>query len=107
MPERFLLQILRDLVNSGILRSVRGVEGGYTLARQIDAITLEDIFEAVDSPLIASVPPLDEMPDKAREKLLQTVNGIAASVREQLRSVRLSDLVEGEPRETPAVLRAM
>ena len=31
MPERFLLQILRNLVTHGILRSTRGVDGGYTL----------------------------------------------------------------------------
>ena len=29
MPERFLLQILRNLVTHGILRSTRGVDGGY------------------------------------------------------------------------------
>ncbi|TWT36199.1 HTH-type transcriptional regulator CymR [Posidoniimonas corsicana] len=108
MPERFLLQILRDLVNSGILQSVRGVEGGYRLARSIDEVTLEDVFEAVDSPLIASVPPLDEMPDKARETMLRTVNQIAASVREQLRSVRLADLVDSQAEEQKsAVLRAI
>ena len=31
MPERFLLQILRNLVAHGILGSTRGVDGGYTL----------------------------------------------------------------------------
>ncbi|TWT66808.1 HTH-type transcriptional regulator CymR [Posidoniimonas polymericola] len=102
MPERFLLQILRDLVNSGILRSVRGVEGGYRLARSTDEITLEDIFEAVDSPLIASVPPLDEMPDNARETLMETFSGIAQGVREQLRAVRLVDLLKAH--QAPASL---
>ena len=33
MPERFLLQILRNLVNHGILQSTRGVDGGYALLR--------------------------------------------------------------------------
>ena len=32
MPERFLLQVLRNLVNHGILVSTRGVDGGYALA---------------------------------------------------------------------------
>lgn len=102
MPERFLLQILRDLVNSGILRSVRGVEGGYRLARPTDEVTLEDIFEAVDSPLIASVPPLDEMPDTARVALMDTFGGIAQGVREQLRAVRLVDLLDDSPAEGSA-----
>ena len=40
MPERFLLQILRNLVTHGILRSTRGVDGGYALVRPADEISL-------------------------------------------------------------------
>ena len=40
MPERFLLQVLRSLVTHGILQSTRGVEGGYTLERKPEDITL-------------------------------------------------------------------
>ena len=34
MPERFLLQILRSLVTHGILKSTRGVDGGYVLWKE-------------------------------------------------------------------------
>src|SRR5436190_23714908 len=51
MPERFLLQILRNLVTHGILNSTRGVEGGYTLERPADQISLLDVIEAIDGPL--------------------------------------------------------
>ncbi|MCA9240708.1 MAG: Rrf2 family transcriptional regulator [Planctomycetales bacterium] len=94
MPERFLLQILRDLVTSGILRSVRGVDGGYQLARQPASISLEDVFEAVNGTLVPSVPPLDELPDFARQKLLHTFEKIAATTRASLTQVKLSDLIE-------------
>ena len=40
MPERFLLQILRNLVAHGILSSTRGVDGGYTLDRAPEEISL-------------------------------------------------------------------
>ena len=40
MPERFLLQILRSLVTHGILRSSRGVDGGYVLDRSADDVSL-------------------------------------------------------------------
>src|SRR5262245_36927551 len=43
MPERFLLQILRGLVNHGLLSSTRGVEGGYCLTRPPQEITLYDV----------------------------------------------------------------
>ncbi len=45
MPERFLLQILRNLVTHGILRSTRGVDGGYALTRPPEDISLLDVIE--------------------------------------------------------------
>ena len=51
MPERFLLQILRRLVTHGVLHSTRGVDGGYSLARKPEQITLLEIIEAIDGPL--------------------------------------------------------
>jgi len=50
-PERFLLQVLRQLVNDGILASTRGVHGGYKLAKPANKITLLEIIESVDGPL--------------------------------------------------------
>ncbi len=47
MPERFLLQVLRSLVNHGVLRSTRGVDGGYMLIRSPDEISLLDVIEAI------------------------------------------------------------
>jgi Rrf2 family protein len=51
MPERFLLQILRSLVNHGILRSTRGVDGGYALLRPARDVSVLQIMEAIEGPL--------------------------------------------------------
>src|SRR3954470_15915458 len=56
MPERFLLQILRHLVTHGILHSTRGVDGGYSLERKPEDISLLDVIEAIDGPLSATLP---------------------------------------------------
>lgn len=56
MPERFLLQVLRQLVTHGLLHSTRGVDGGYTLARAPSEITLLDVIEAVEGPLVVRPP---------------------------------------------------
>ena len=48
MPERYILQLLRSLVNAGVLTSVRGVMGGYKLAKPANKITLLEIVEAID-----------------------------------------------------------
>jgi Rrf2 family protein len=50
-PGKFLIQILVELKAQGIVRSVRGVAGGYLLARPPAEITLADVLEAVDGPL--------------------------------------------------------
>ena len=71
MPERFLLQILRSLVTRGLLRSTRGVEGGYCLARPADEISLRDIVESFDNPLSPSVPDLDGLSAEARRSSWQ------------------------------------
>jgi Rrf2 family protein len=51
LPERMLLKVLKPLVGAGVLRSVRGTSGGYTLARPPKDVTLLEVVEAVDGPL--------------------------------------------------------
>src|SRR5438105_15096180 len=51
LPQPYLEQILLALKGAGIVRSKRGVGGGYVLAREPDAITLGDIVSAVDGPI--------------------------------------------------------
>lgn len=48
IPERFLLKIMRSLTAAGIMKSYRGVEGGFALQRAPKDITLFDIIEAVE-----------------------------------------------------------
>jgi Rrf2 family iron-sulfur cluster assembly transcriptional regulator len=51
LPQPYLEQILLSVKGAGLVRSKRGVGGGYVLARPPEEITLEDIFTAVDGPL--------------------------------------------------------
>jgi len=93
MPERFLLQILRSLVNDGILKSTRGVEGGYSLTRPIDEISLLQVFEVTDGPMTSELPPLDGLPSVARKNIAQVMRNINAAMCQNLARVKLSDLV--------------
>jgi Rrf2 family protein len=43
IPEKFLEQILLALRNGGVLKSKRGVEGGYSLAKTPEEITLGEV----------------------------------------------------------------
>ena len=102
MPERFLLQILRLLVNHGILTSTRGVDGGYSLVRPIDQISLLQVFEATEGPMTASLPPLDSLPVNAQENLLSVLGKITAECCQSLEKIKLSDL--HVPRPTSSTL---
>ena len=53
LPQPYLEQILLALKGAGLVRSKRGVGGGYVLAREADKITLADIVSAVDGPIQA------------------------------------------------------
>ena len=51
LPQPYLEQILLALTGAGIVRSKRGVGGGYVLSRPADEITLASIVSAVDGPI--------------------------------------------------------
>src|SRR5499426_4437114 len=51
LPQPYLEQILLALKGAGLVRSKRGVGGGYVLARPPEEITLAQILAAVEGPL--------------------------------------------------------
>lgn len=51
LPQPYLEQILLAVKGAGLVKSKRGVGGGYVLARPADEITLADIIVAVDGPI--------------------------------------------------------
>lgn len=53
LPQPYLEQILLALKGAGLVRSKRGVGGGYVLARPAEEITLSQIVSAVDGPIVA------------------------------------------------------
>jgi Rrf2 family protein len=53
LPQPYLEQILLALKGAGLVRSKRGVGGGYLLARPTSEITIAEIVSAVDGPIQA------------------------------------------------------
>jgi Rrf2 family protein len=51
LPQPYLEQILLALKGAGLVRSKRGVGGGYVLARAPEDIRLSDVVSAVDGPI--------------------------------------------------------
>jgi Rrf2 family protein len=93
MPERFLLQILRDLAKQGLLTSTRGGGGGFTLGRRPEEITLLEIIEAVDGPLNPGLALRNRFPAEVGDRLYRALERATETTRQQLRAVKLTDLM--------------
>lgn len=52
VPSFYLSKIMKDLVAGGLVRSHIGSKGGFTLAKNASAITVKDIYETVERPLV-------------------------------------------------------
>lgn len=62
IPREFLAKVLQKLSRHGLVKSFRGMQGGYQLAREAGRITLAEVIEAVDGPLTlvdCQCPPYD------------------------------------------------
>jgi len=51
IPTQFLEQLFATLRRAGLLKSQRGVKGGYSFAREPAAITVLEVVELLDGPL--------------------------------------------------------
>jgi Rrf2 family protein len=91
LPQPYLEQILLAVKGAGLVRSKRGVGGGYVLARPPEQITLAEIVAAVDGP-IATL--LDEHDHCEGHCVLQEVwVGVSDEMRRLLDGFTLADLV--------------
>ncbi len=96
LPQPYLEQILLALKGAGLVRSKRGVGGGYVLARDPSAISLAQIVSAVDGPIQAGdfgEPHTDGACDHEGQCVLLAVWALAGDrMRDLLGSFSLADL---------------
>jgi Rrf2 family iron-sulfur cluster assembly transcriptional regulator len=96
LPQPYLEQILLALKGAGIVRSKRGVGGGYILAREPNLITLGEIVSAVDGPITLGdfgEPHQDGACDHEGQCVLLAVwAGISNQIRRHLDSYTLADV---------------
>jgi Rrf2 family protein len=96
LPQPYLEQILLALKGAGLVRSKRGVGGGYVLARGAEDITLADIVSAVDGPIVAGdfgLPHQDGACDHEGQCVLLALWGdVGEQMRRLLAAVSLADV---------------
>ena len=89
LPPRHLEPVLQALVRSGILRGIRGPQGGYEMARDQSAITAEDILTAAGSAEEAEEPALAS--DLVNAVVRPALEGAEHSL--ALRQITVADMV--------------
>lgn len=98
IPAQFLVDILSDLRTDRLVRSHRGRDGGYALARPAASISIADVLRCIDGPL-ASVRDigLGDLPYSGPTAALTDVwRALRASMRAVLEQTTLADVAAGE-----------
>lgn len=96
IPAPFLWKILHNLTRQRLIRSFKGVRGGYELARPAEAIALEDIIEATDGSEVVSgcVLGLPECNEVNPCPLHNSWKEVRGRLTEMLERTSLADLAE-------------
>ncbi len=97
IPPQFLVDILSELRTDRLVRSQRGRDGGYELARSAAGISIADVLRCIDGPL-ASVRDmgLGDLPYSGPTAALTDVwRALRASMRSVLEQTSLADVAAG------------
>ena len=105
LPQPYLEQILLALKGAGLVRSKRGVGGGYVLAREPSRITLANIVSAVDGPITLGdfgEPHKNGACDHEGQCVLLTIWGVIGEhMRRPLAELTLADIARMARAELP------
>ena len=98
IPLKFLENILVELRHAGIVRSQRGVEGGYWLARPPEEVSLAEVIRAVEGPIanVRGLGPQEVEYAGPAGRLREVWIAVRASLRSVLEETTLADLARGE-----------
>jgi Rrf2 family protein len=98
LPRKFVEAILGELRRAGFVRSQRGAEGGYALARPADQITIGAVLRAVDGPLAEArgLRPNETEYAGAAAHLPQVWVAVRASLRRVLDETTLAQVLSGK-----------
>jgi Rrf2 family protein len=94
IPLNFLENILGELRHAGLVRSHRGAEGGFRLARAPSDVTVADVIRAVEGPLasVRGAPPEEASYRGAAATLPRVWIAVRANLRQVVEHVTIEDI---------------
>jgi len=110
VPLPILMNVLKDLTGASLVRSTRGVKGGYVLARAAQLVTVHDVVEAIEGrPSLVmccdgtEAEPCEPCGVELRCPVTHAVRRLNERVNLFLRQVTLADLLDGKPLAPPVI----
>ncbi len=94
VPEKYLVHILLQLKRARIVRSVRGAQGGYLLAKSASDITLLDVTTAVDGPVLDPLP----VSGSNSKDVQQAWKEVATGVSQVLSNITIQTILDSAPK---------
>jgi Rrf2 family protein len=98
VPQSYLSKIMRDLVQARLVRSFRGPNGGFVLARDAAAITVLDIVNAVDPIRRTTACPLDDPAHTTLCPLHRCLDDVLAQIERTFGNATLAAVTEQRAR---------
>jgi Rrf2 family protein len=92
-PTEYLLQVMQQLVRAGVLTSKKGPNGGFTLARPAKEITMLQIIEAIDGPVLVPMNLAEQTGNKPfAVKIEKVFRDVSEAMKATYASVKLTDI---------------
>jgi Rrf2 family transcriptional regulator, iron-sulfur cluster assembly transcription factor len=94
VPQRYLEQVMQQLVRAGVLKGVRGPRGGYRLAKERRRISVGDIVrvaESLENEESEAIDPRSELGIRIVSPLIQTLQD---EVMARLDAISIEDLCQ-------------
>ncbi len=77
VPPLFLAKVFQVLTKAGIVKSRRGIKGGFTLARGAGEITMKEVIEAIEGPINLcrdTLSPMQAIWNEAQEQMTEVLS---------------------------------
>ena len=91
VPQRYLEQVMQQLVRAGILRGVRGPRGGYRLARERRRISVGDVVRIANS-METAEDSFDGGSDLGRRVVAPLIASLQEDVMKKLDEISIEDI---------------